>query len=102
MRIITLFTTGKNIGLFYRLRLGVARLIPHIILAGYSVLAVFPVIMILMNSFKMRKAIFGAPFAFPNTDTFSLIGYETVLRAYPNNPAARRAMRAQAKCRKAM
>jgi len=74
-----LFTTGKNIGLFYRLRLGVARLIPHIILAGYSVLAVFPVIMILMNSFKIRKAIFGAPFAFPNADTFSLIGYETVL-----------------------
>jgi hypothetical protein len=25
-----------------------------------------------------------------------------ILRAYPNNPAARRAMRAQAKCRKAM
>jgi len=79
MRITALFTTGKNIGFFYRLRLGIARLIPYIILTGYSVLAVFPVIMILMNSFKIRNAIFGAPFAFPNTDTFSLIGYETVL-----------------------
>jgi raffinose/stachyose/melibiose transport system permease protein len=79
MRITALFTTGKNIGFFYRLRLGIARLIPYIILTGYSVLAVFPVIMILMNSFKIRNAIFGAPFAFPTTDTFSLIGYETVL-----------------------
>jgi len=79
MRAIAHFIPGQNRELCYRLRLGVARLIPHIILAGYSVLAVFPVIMILVNSFKMRNAIFGAPFALPNADTFSLIGYETVL-----------------------
>lgn len=65
--------------LHHRLPLWLSRLIPHLILAGYSVLAVFPVIMILMNSFKARKAIFGAPFAFPGPETFSLIGYETVL-----------------------
>jgi raffinose/stachyose/melibiose transport system permease protein len=34
--------------------------------------------MVLMNSLKSRKAIFGAPFEFPTSETFSLIGYETV------------------------
>ena len=34
--------------------------------------------MILMNSFKAKQAIFGAPFQFPTSETFSLIGYETV------------------------
>jgi raffinose/stachyose/melibiose transport system permease protein len=35
--------------------------------------------MIIINSFKDRKAIFGMPFQIPNAETFSLIGYETVL-----------------------
>jgi raffinose/stachyose/melibiose transport system permease protein len=34
--------------------------------------------MIVINSFKSRRAIFGAPFQIPNSETFSLIGYETV------------------------
>lgn len=69
----------KNLGLLYRLRLRISRFIPHLILGGYSLLVLFPIIMILMNSFKTRKAIFGTPFAFPGPETFSLIGYETVL-----------------------
>jgi len=72
-------TYGKDFGLLYRLRLLLAGFVPHLILASYSLLAVFPVVMILINSFKTRKAIFGEPFAFPNASTFSLIGYETVL-----------------------
>jgi raffinose/stachyose/melibiose transport system permease protein len=54
------------------------RVAPILILIVYSIIALFPVIMILMNSFKARKAIFGAPFTFPNAETFSLVGYETV------------------------
>ncbi|MGZ9234573.1 MAG: carbohydrate ABC transporter permease, partial [Anaerolineales bacterium] len=62
----------------YRAWQSVERFIPILILTVYSIIALFPVVMILMNSFKSRKAIFGAPFTFPNSETFSLIGYETV------------------------
>ncbi len=64
----------------YRLRRFLGSLIPHLVLAGYSIFALFPIFMILINSFKTRKAIFGAPFELPNTQTFSLIGYETVTK----------------------
>ncbi len=53
--------------------------LPHIILLFFSVLALFPIYMILSNSFKLKKFIFGAPFGLPTGKTFSLIGYETVL-----------------------
>jgi raffinose/stachyose/melibiose transport system permease protein len=56
----------------------IERLLPLVILGLYSIIALFPVVMILMNSFKSRKAIFGSPFQFPTSETFSLIGYETV------------------------
>lgn len=64
----------------YRLRRFLGNLVPHLILAGYSIFALFPIFMILINSFKTRKAIFGAPFELPNAETFSLIGYETVTK----------------------
>jgi raffinose/stachyose/melibiose transport system permease protein len=53
--------------------------VPHLILAFFAVLALFPIYMILSNSFKLKKFIFGAPFSFPSTTTFSLIGYDTVV-----------------------
>lgn len=53
-------------------------IVPLAILIIYSIIALFPIVMIVMNSFKARKAIFGAPFEFPTSETFSLIGYETV------------------------
>jgi raffinose/stachyose/melibiose transport system permease protein len=56
----------------------IERLLPLAILTIYSIIALFPVVMVLINSFKSRKAIFGAPFEFPTSETFSLIGYETV------------------------
>jgi len=52
----------------------------HAVLIVYTVIALFPVIVILMNSFKTRRAIFGDPLGFPNADTFSLIGYQTVIK----------------------
>ena len=63
---------------FSRVRHSMERLLPIAILTLYSIIALFPVVMVLMNSFKNRKAIFGAPFEFPTSETFSLIGYETV------------------------
>ncbi len=62
----------------YRLRLLAGRLAPHLILIFFTALALFPIVMIVVNSFKKKPAIFGHPFALPNAETFSLIGYNTV------------------------
>jgi raffinose/stachyose/melibiose transport system permease protein len=50
----------------------------HGFLTVYTCLALFPIILVIMNSFKARKAIFGQPLAFPTPSSFSLIGYEHV------------------------
>lgn len=52
----------------------------HVILIIYMVIALFPVFVILVNSFKTRKAIFRSPLSLPNGETFSTIGYETVMK----------------------
>jgi raffinose/stachyose/melibiose transport system permease protein len=52
----------------------------HAILIAWTVVALFPVIVIVMNSFKSRRAIFTSPLIPPNGDTLSLIGYETVAK----------------------
>ena len=62
-----------------RLQYSIERFVPLVILTIYSVIALFPIVLILMNSFKAKKAIFGAPFQFPTSETFSLIGYQTVM-----------------------
>lgn len=63
---------------FSHARDSMERLVPIMILTIYSIVALFPVVLIVINSFKTRRAIFGAPFEFPTSETFSLIGYETV------------------------
>ena len=52
----------------------------HTALIFYTLITLFPVFVIVINSFKTRKAIFREPLALPNGDSFSLIGYETVLK----------------------
>ncbi|MEM7300672.1 MAG: carbohydrate ABC transporter permease [Pseudomonadota bacterium] len=52
----------------------------HAILITYTLIALFPVVVILINSFKTRKAIFRSPLSLPDADTFSLVGYETVMK----------------------
>lgn len=54
-------------------------LLVHGVLLIYVVIAAFPVILVIMNSFKTRQAIFRNPYALPTPETFSLVGYETVL-----------------------
>ncbi|MBW8727813.1 MAG: carbohydrate ABC transporter permease [Inquilinus limosus] len=51
----------------------------HAILLVYTLIALFPIVLVLFNAFKSRKAIFSQPLAPPNADTFSLIGFDTVL-----------------------
>ena len=53
----------------------------HLVLIAYSALALGPLLLVVMNSFKARNAIFGAPLAPPDALTFSLVGYEKVFRA---------------------
>ncbi len=52
----------------------------HSALVLYTLIAMFPVFIIVINSFKTRKAIFREPLSLPNADSFSLIGYQTVLK----------------------
>ena len=59
-----------------RLRFTIAGV--HAILLAYVLLAVAPIVLVVMNSFKTRDAIFGSPLSPPNIDTFSLIGYSKV------------------------
>ena len=51
----------------------------HAVLLAYTVIALFPIVLVLFNAFKSRKAIFSQPLAPPGSDTFSLIGFDTVL-----------------------
>lgn len=51
----------------------------HLALIAYTVIALFPVVLTIINSFKSKNAIFRAPLAPPNFETFSLTGYQTVL-----------------------
>lgn len=52
--------------------------VPHIVLLTYTTIALFPIILVVINSFKTRKAIFAQPLMFPTPSTFSLEGYATV------------------------
>ena len=70
--------TPMNTHTFSRARQWISDIAPLLILTVYSLIALFPIVMIVVNSFKARKAIFGAPFQFPTSETFSLVGYETV------------------------
>ncbi|KQV82822.1 carbohydrate ABC transporter permease [Rhizobium sp. Root1220] len=51
----------------------------HLALAGYTLVAIFPVFLTIINSFKDRNAIFRSPMQIPTPSTFSLVGYNTVL-----------------------
>src|ERR1700750_2611112 len=50
----------------------------HFILGLYTIIALFPVLLIVMNSFKNRTAMFLQPVMPPLPTTFSLVGYQTV------------------------
>jgi raffinose/stachyose/melibiose transport system permease protein len=60
-------------------RLRARTIAAHAALIAYTGIALLPVLFIIMNSFKSRRAIFAAPLAFPGPGTFDLVGYTTVL-----------------------
>jgi raffinose/stachyose/melibiose transport system permease protein len=50
----------------------------HAALLAYSAVALWPVLLIVLNSFKDRLSIFSQPYAFPTGETFTLDGYRTL------------------------
>jgi raffinose/stachyose/melibiose transport system permease protein len=57
-----------------------ARVVVHIALILYTLLAIGPILLIVNNAFKTRRAIFGSPLSLPDAETFSLVGFESVLQ----------------------
>nr|WP_316644098.1 carbohydrate ABC transporter permease [uncultured Roseateles sp.] len=51
----------------------------HAVLLGYSLLTLAPFLLVLMNAFKSRAAIFDDPLAWPTLQTFTTVGFERVL-----------------------
>lgn len=60
-------------------RLAPSRVFVHLTLVAYLLLALLPILLVFMNSFKSRDAIFDSPLAWPGAATFSLVGYDKVL-----------------------
>ncbi|HEU4324123.1 MAG TPA: carbohydrate ABC transporter permease [Roseiflexaceae bacterium] len=56
----------------------VAQVLPHVVLLAYTLVALFPVLLTVLNSLKSRRAIFGTPYLPPTPETFDLVGYQTV------------------------
>lgn len=52
----------------------------HLMLIAFVLVAVAPVILIVLNSFKNQRGIFEGPLALPDSSTFSLAGYSRVFR----------------------
>jgi raffinose/stachyose/melibiose transport system permease protein len=50
----------------------------HAVLISYTLLALFPIVLVILNSFKAKRAIFGAPLVPPLPSTFDLVGYNRV------------------------
>jgi len=55
------------------------RLAAHGVLAFFALLALAPIVLIVMNAFKSRQAIFSQPLMPPTPATFDLIGFTTAL-----------------------
>lgn len=51
----------------------------HLLLVVFVIIAIAPVVVIVMNSFKSVSGIFEGPLVLPDADTFSLAGYKVVL-----------------------
>ncbi len=52
----------------------------HAALLAYTALAMFPIVLTILNSFKKQGDIFGHPYTIPFGSMFSLLGYQTVFK----------------------
>jgi raffinose/stachyose/melibiose transport system permease protein len=56
-----------------------SRMTAHAVLLFFTLLALAPIALIVMNAFKSREAIFDTPLALPTKDTLALDGFRSVL-----------------------
>ncbi|SMB81730.1 carbohydrate ABC transporter permease [Deinococcus hopiensis] len=70
-------TTQKRNHLKHRL---LTNLGSHVFLILYCFLSLFPIVLMVINSFKSQISIFGRPFALPNAETFTLDGYKSLFQ----------------------
>ncbi len=54
--------------------------VTHILLIIFVVVAIGPILVVIMNSFKTTKGIFSGPFLPPTAETFNLDGYANVFK----------------------
>lgn len=71
-------TTAAGVPVNRRARAFAARGTVHLVLIGYTFLALGPVLLVIANSFKERRAIFDSPFSPPTPGTWDTGGYDTV------------------------
>jgi raffinose/stachyose/melibiose transport system permease protein len=64
--------TGKSLGQYLQ------SFATHLALLIYTAIALFPILLVILNSFKKRIAIFKTPLALPGPQTFDPVGYQTV------------------------
>ena len=62
-----------------RLRQAPRSVFIHLVLGGYTLLVLCPILLVLLNSVKNRSAIFDDPLALPTASTFSFAGFTKVL-----------------------
>ncbi|MBQ0961106.1 carbohydrate ABC transporter permease [Ideonella sp. 4Y11] len=60
---------------------GLGRAGVHALLLGYTLIALFPIALVMINAVKSRAAIFDDPLALPTAESFSLVGWHKVLAA---------------------
>ncbi|MFO1034116.1 MAG: carbohydrate ABC transporter permease [Hyphomicrobiales bacterium] len=60
------------------MRKPVSAFIVHGILGLYTLLALFPIVLVVMNSFKAKRAIFNTPLVPPYPGNIDLVGYDRV------------------------
>jgi len=60
------------------LRHHTTKVLKHWMLMVFAFVSTAPVVLVVINSFKGRRAIFKNPYHLPNAETFDLVGYETV------------------------
>ncbi|WP_077035109.1 carbohydrate ABC transporter permease [Pelomonas sp. KK5] len=62
-----------------RLRKAPGALFIHLVLGGYTLLVLSPIVLVLVNALKKRGAIFEDPLALPTADTLTWAGFHKVL-----------------------
>ena len=59
---------------------GMGKVVKHCILIAFSMLALFPILLIVVNAFKSRATIFKNPYMIPTSGTFDTTGFDTVFK----------------------